>query len=81
MTTESVVVLAYNYMTKCDVYAKPWAYPSEEGDGIFVGTISFNPWEPGGTITWTLPTSATYFYGAVERYSDTPGLFHRLDGT
>ena len=81
MTTESIIVYAYNYMTKCDVYAKANGYPSEEGDGVFVGTISFNPWDTFSYITWTLPMNATYYYGAVERYSDTPGIFRRLDGT
>lgn len=81
MTTETIYVYAYNYMTKCDLYAKPNGYPSEEGDGIFVGTIAFDPWSTTASITWTLPTSSTYYYGAVERYSDTPGIFRRLDGT
>lgn len=79
MTTETITVLANNYMTAADVYAKANGYPSEEGDGIYVGTITLTPYAANGSITWTLPTSATYYYGSVAIYQGVAGQFNRLE--
>ena len=67
------------WTTSIDVYAKLNYWPTEEGDGIFIGNVAIAPSSNKATIVWTPPVDSTdWKYSAVGKYMSITGPMGRL---
>lgn len=64
------------YVTSYDVWAKSGSYPSEEGDGVFVGNAPIAPHETSASITFAR-SGPTWYFAAMSVYGRDPGVFSR----
>lgn len=69
------------WVTSYDVWAKAGSYPSDIGDGTFVGNFAIEPSEDSIVGEWESPDAQTYYFSALSIYRRTPGLFFQLNGT
>lgn len=68
-----------SYTETVDVYARLGTYPQEEGDGIYAGSASFQPWQTQVVFTWTPPTDGTWKLIGVPVYRRGTGPFGKLN--
>jgi hypothetical protein len=69
------------WVTSYDVWAKLGSYPSDEGDGIFVGNVTIDPSELTTSITLAKPAAEGWYFSALSIYRRSPGRFFQLNGT
>lgn len=69
------------WVTSYDVWAKLGAYPTQEGDGVFVGNYPVAPDESGVTATLDRPATEDWKFSALSIYRRMPGLFSQLNET
>jgi hypothetical protein len=69
------------WVTSYDVWAKLNSYPTEEGDGIFVGNITIPPEDDTVAIALARPSAEDWYFAALSIYRRERGLFFQLNGT
>lgn len=69
------------WVTSYDVWAKLGVYPSEEGDGVFVGNVAIEPSQVEISIILTRPSDQAWKFAAVSIYRRDKGIFFQLNGT
>lgn len=67
------------WVTSWDIYARQNGYPIEEGDGVFVTNLTIQPYEDSAATTWPTPNNGTWYFSAISKYQQLPGIFNRLD--
>lgn len=68
------------YVNGWNVYAKKNDYPTEDGDGTFIGYVTIEPYETDATLEWSSPSEGLWLFGATTVYNGEPGIFRRIDG-
>lgn len=56
-----------------DLYGKAEGYPLEDGDGVFIGNYTIEPWESSITVSWTPPDSRTWYIRSIPIFRRSPG--------
>lgn len=67
------------WQTSCDIYAKPNNPPLENGDGIFIENVTFNPDESSVATSWDSPDSRTWYFRAVPIWRRSPGFGYNFE--
>lgn len=62
-----------DFATSFDLYAKSDFYPTEEGDGVFVGNYPIDPDNSSVSAMWTPPAAGTWSFSAVARRGEQRG--------
>lgn len=59
-----------DYTQSFDVWAKSKAYPTIDGDGVFVGNVPISTNATSVTTTWTPPAAGSWYFVIVSRRFD-----------